>query len=168
MTDHTMSVRTQPLLTEIDHVGIAVRDLDAAISYYRDTFGATVTHREVIDLDGVEEALISVADSYIQLLSPTRPDSPVARFLERRGEGLHHVGYRVDDCATAIASVRDGGGRSSTNHPDRARGGRPSPSCIPRGRSGHSSSSSKSPEVRSPEPPNALSSEPLKAQLRNR
>jgi methylmalonyl-CoA/ethylmalonyl-CoA epimerase len=110
MTDHPMSVRTHPLLTEIDHVGIAVRDLDSAISYYRDTFGATVTHREVIDLDGVEEALISVADSYIQLLSPTRPDSPVARFLERRGEGLHHVGYRVDDCATAIESVRNGGG----------------------------------------------------------
>jgi methylmalonyl-CoA epimerase len=98
------------LLTEIDHVGIAVRDLDAAIAYYRDTFGATVSHRESIDLDGVEEALIAVADSYIQLLSPTRPDSPVARFLERRGEGLHHVGYRVDDCATALESVRHGGG----------------------------------------------------------
>jgi methylmalonyl-CoA epimerase len=92
---------SQQLLTEIDHVGIAVRDLDAAIAYYRDTFGATVSHRECIDLDGVEEALIAVADSYIQLLSPTRPDSPVARFLERRGEGLHHIGYRVDDCATA-------------------------------------------------------------------
>jgi methylmalonyl-CoA epimerase len=99
-----------PLLTEIDHVGIAVRDLDAAIAYYRDTFGATVSHRESIDLDGVEEALIAVADSYIQLLSPTRPDSPVARFLERRGEGLHHVGYRVDDCAVALESVREGGG----------------------------------------------------------
>ncbi len=100
----------RPLLTEIDHVGIAVRDLDAAIGYYRDTFGATVSHREHIDLDGVEEALIAVADSYIQLLSPTRPDSPVARFLERRGEGLHHVGYRVEDCAVALAAVRDGGG----------------------------------------------------------
>jgi methylmalonyl-CoA/ethylmalonyl-CoA epimerase len=110
MTDRPSSGRTPPLLTEIDHVGIAVRDLDAAISYYRDSFGASVSHREHIDLDGVEEALISVADSYIQLLCPTRPDSPVARFLERRGEGLHHVGYRVDDCATAIASVRAGGG----------------------------------------------------------
>jgi methylmalonyl-CoA epimerase len=103
-------VGAHPLLTEIDHVGIAVRDLDAAIAYYRDTFGATVSHRESIDLDGVEEALIAVADSYIQLLSPTRPDSPVARFLERRGEGLHHVGYRVDDCAVALESVREGGG----------------------------------------------------------
>jgi len=98
------------LLTELDHVGIAVHDLDAAVAYYRDTFGAEVTHREHIELDGVEEALIAVADSYIQLLCPTRPDSPVARFLERRGEGLHHVGYRVEDCATALAAVRAGGG----------------------------------------------------------
>jgi methylmalonyl-CoA epimerase len=110
MTGGAGPVRANSLLTEIDHVGIAVGDLDAAIAYYRDTFGATVSHRERIDLDGVEEALIAVADSYIQLLSPTRPDSPVARFLERRGEGLHHVGYRVDDCAVALAAVLDGGG----------------------------------------------------------
>jgi methylmalonyl-CoA/ethylmalonyl-CoA epimerase len=110
MTGGAGHVGARPLLTDIDHVGIAVRDLDAAIGYYRDVFGATVTHREHIDLDGVEEALIAVADSYIQLLSPTRPDSPVARFLERRGEGLHHVGYRVEDCAAALAAVRDGGG----------------------------------------------------------
>jgi methylmalonyl-CoA/ethylmalonyl-CoA epimerase len=100
----------QPLLTQIDHVGIAVHDLDAAIAYYRDVYGASVSHRERIELDGVEEALIAVSDSYIQLLCPTRPDSPVARFLERRGEGLHHVGYRVDDCAKALDSVRAGGG----------------------------------------------------------
>ena len=102
--------RSRPLLTELDHVGIAVRDLDAAIAYYRSAFGATVAHREVIDLDGVEEALIAVADSYIQLLCPIRPDSPVARYLDRRGEGLHHVGYRVDDCASALESVRASGG----------------------------------------------------------
>ena len=99
------------LLTEIDHVAIAVHDLDAALAYYRDTFGATVAHRETIEHDGVEEALIPVADSYIQLVCPTGPDSPVAKFLERRGEGLHHVGYRVDDCAEALAAVRAGGGK---------------------------------------------------------
>jgi len=99
------------LLTEIDHVAIAVRDLDAAVGYYRDTFGAEVVHRERVESDGVEEALIAVADSYIQLVSPTRPDSPVAAFLERRGEGLHHVGYRVVDCAAALRAVRDAGGR---------------------------------------------------------
>jgi methylmalonyl-CoA epimerase len=99
------------LLTEIDHIAIAVRDLPAAIDFYRDTFGALVEHREVVDSDGVEEALLKVADSYIQLLTPTRDDSPVAKYLEKKGEGLHHVGYRVDDCAAALQSVKDNGGR---------------------------------------------------------
>ena len=101
----------EPLLVAIDHVAIAVGDLEAAIEYYRQTFGASVTHRERVDSDGVEEALIGVAGSYIQLVSPTRPDSPVARFLEHRGEGLHHVGYRVADCAAALDAVRRSGGR---------------------------------------------------------
>jgi methylmalonyl-CoA/ethylmalonyl-CoA epimerase len=99
------------LLTEIDHVAIAVSDLEAAIAYYRGTFGAEVVHREVVESDGVEEALLRVADSYIQLLTPTRDDSPVARFLQNRGEGLHHVGYRVDDCAAALDAVKAQGGR---------------------------------------------------------
>jgi methylmalonyl-CoA/ethylmalonyl-CoA epimerase len=99
------------MLTEVDHVAIAVRDLDAAVDYYHHTFGAEVAHRERVESDGVEEALIAVAESYIQLVSPTRPDSPVAAFLERRGEGLHHVGYRVKDCAAALRAVRDAGGR---------------------------------------------------------
>jgi methylmalonyl-CoA/ethylmalonyl-CoA epimerase len=102
---------TTPLLTEIDHVAIAVNDLDAAITYYAETFGATVDHREVVESDGVEEALLKVADSYVQLLTPTRPDSPVATYLERKGEGIHHVGYRVDDCGIALQSVKDHGGR---------------------------------------------------------
>jgi methylmalonyl-CoA epimerase len=101
----------EPLLTEIDHVAIAVHDLDAAISWYQDVFGASVVHREVVDSDGVSEALIKVADSYIQLLTPTREDSPVAKYLEKKGEGLHHVGYRVNDCEAAIASIRASGGR---------------------------------------------------------
>jgi methylmalonyl-CoA epimerase len=101
---------TEPLLTEIDHVAIAVPDLAAAIDYYGQTFGATVDHREVVESDGVEEALLKVADSYIQLLCPTRDDSPVAKFLDRKGPGLHHVGYRVDDCAAALQSVKDHGG----------------------------------------------------------
>jgi methylmalonyl-CoA/ethylmalonyl-CoA epimerase len=99
------------LLTEIDHVAIAVSDLEAAIAYYGDTFGAEVAHREVVESDGVEEALLRVADSYVQLLTPTRDDSPVARFLQNRGEGLHHVGYRVDDCAAALDAVKARGGR---------------------------------------------------------
>ena len=97
------------ILTEIDHVAIAVNDLDAAVAYYREAFGAEVAHREVVDSDGVEEALIKVADSYIQLTAATRPDSPIAKFLERKGEGLHHVGYRVDNCAEALAAMTDAG-----------------------------------------------------------
>jgi methylmalonyl-CoA/ethylmalonyl-CoA epimerase len=99
------------LLTEIDHVAIAVNDLEAAIAYYRDTFGAEVDHREVVESDGVEEALLKVADSYVQLLTPTTDTSPVAKYLERKGEGLHHIGYRVDDCAAALEAVKAQGGR---------------------------------------------------------
>jgi methylmalonyl-CoA epimerase len=93
------------ILTEIDHVAIAVHDLEAAITYYQNAFDATVDHREVVESDGVEEALLKVAESYIQLLTPTRPDSPVAKALEKRGEGLHHIGYRVNNCADALAAM---------------------------------------------------------------
>jgi methylmalonyl-CoA/ethylmalonyl-CoA epimerase len=99
------------LLTEIDHVAVAVRDLEAAVAWYAEVFGATVEHRELVSSDGVEEALIRVADSYVQLLTPTSADSPVAKFLERRGEGLHHVAYRVADCAAALEQVKASGAR---------------------------------------------------------
>jgi methylmalonyl-CoA epimerase len=99
------------LLTEIDHVAIAVSDLDAAIEWYREAFGATVAHREVVQSDGVEEALLAVAESYVQLLTPTRDDSPVAKYMEKRGEGIHHVGYRVDDCAAALDAIKKMGGK---------------------------------------------------------
>ena len=99
------------LLTEIDHIAIAVNDIEAAINWYADVFGATVEHREVVESDGVAEALLRVADSYIQLLTPTRDDSPVAKYLEKKGEGLHHVGYRVEDCAVALEAVKASGGR---------------------------------------------------------
>ena len=101
----------ESLLTEIDHVAIAVNDIEAAINWYADVFGATVEHREVVESDGVAEALLRVADSYIQLLTPTRDDSPVAKYLEKKGEGLHHVGYRVEDCAVALEAVKASGGR---------------------------------------------------------
>jgi methylmalonyl-CoA epimerase len=99
------------MLREIDHVAIAVNDLDAAIAWYEEVFGATVVHREIVEFDGVAEALIQVAESYIQLLTPTRDDSPVAKYLAKRGEGLHHVGYRVSDCAAALASLKAAGSR---------------------------------------------------------
>jgi methylmalonyl-CoA epimerase len=105
------------LLTEIDHVAIAVNDLEAAIAYYHDTYGCDVEHREVVERDGVEEALLKVADSYVQLLTPTRDDSPVAKYLANKGEGLHHVGYRVDDCAKALEAVKAHGHRVIDEQP---------------------------------------------------
>ncbi len=99
------------LLTEIDHIAIAVNDLEAAIAWYAEVFGAQVEHRETVESDGVEEALLRVADSYVQLLTPTREDSPVASYLAKRGEGLHHVGYRVANCAEALEAVKAAGGR---------------------------------------------------------
>jgi len=99
------------LLTEIDHVAIAVEDLEAAIAWYEAAFGATVEHRETVESDGVEEALLKVAESYVQLLTPVSDTSPVAKYLEKKGEGLHHIGYRVDDCAAALESLRAQGNR---------------------------------------------------------
>ncbi len=105
------------LLTEIDHVAIAVNDLDAAIDYYRSTFGCEVAHREVVERDGVEEALLKVAESYVQLLTPTRDDSPVAKYLASKGEGIHHVGYRVDDVGAALEAVKEHGYRVIDEQP---------------------------------------------------
>jgi methylmalonyl-CoA/ethylmalonyl-CoA epimerase len=90
----------------LDHVGIAVRDLESAIERYRTALGSPPAHRERMGSDGVDEALFRVGDSYIQLLAATGPDTPVGRFLERRGEGVHHVGYRVSDVAAAIDRLR--------------------------------------------------------------
>jgi methylmalonyl-CoA/ethylmalonyl-CoA epimerase len=101
----------EPLLTEIDHIAIAVNDLDDAIDEYRETFGAVVDHRETVESDGVEEALLKVAESYIQLLAPVNDESPVAKYLAKKGPGLHHVGYRVADCAEALEAVKARGHR---------------------------------------------------------
>jgi len=95
--------------SEIDHVGIAVRDLEEAIERYRAALGADPVHRERMEGDGVEEALFRVGASYVQLLAPTAEDTPVGRFLARRGEGVHHVGYRVGDVAAAVAELKEQG-----------------------------------------------------------
>lgn len=105
------------ILTEIDHVAIAVKDLNAAVAYYAEAFGAEVHHREIVDSDGVEEALIKVGESYIQLTAATRADSPIAKSIEKRGEGLHHIGYRVDDCAAALAAMVAAGATAIDKEP---------------------------------------------------
>ena len=98
-----------PLLSRIDHVGIACRDLDAAIGLYQATFGLEVVSLEVNEEQGVREAMLAVGGDlrpgYVQLLEPLGPDTPVGRFLARRGEGLHHVGYGVSDVRQALAAV---------------------------------------------------------------
>jgi len=96
-------------LTQIDHVGIAVSDLSEAVGEYRRTFGFEPTHRERMDDQGVEEVLFAVGESFVQLLGALGPESPVGRFLERRGPGLHHVAYRVDSVADALSDLRANG-----------------------------------------------------------
>jgi methylmalonyl-CoA/ethylmalonyl-CoA epimerase len=105
-----------PLLTRIDHVGIACRDLASAVAFYESTFGLIVASREENAEQGVREALLRVADapagaSYVQLLEPLGPDTPVGRFLARHGEGVHHIGYGVTDIVGARASMGAAGVR---------------------------------------------------------
>ncbi|MBW3602835.1 MAG: methylmalonyl-CoA epimerase [Actinobacteria bacterium] len=105
------------MLERIDHVGYAVADLEEAVRHHERLYGGRVVHREAIDSDGVAEALVAVGGSYIQLLAPTRPDSPVARFLDRHGPGVHHVGYGVADVAGALERLRAAGVRPLDERP---------------------------------------------------
>jgi methylmalonyl-CoA/ethylmalonyl-CoA epimerase len=96
-------------LGRLDHVGIAVADLAAARALYEGVLGLEVTHEEVIEDQGVHELLLRAGEAYVQLVAPLTPDSPVGRFLAKRGEGVHHVGYAVRDVAAALADLRDQG-----------------------------------------------------------
>lgn len=93
----------------IDHVGVAVSDLEAAISLYEGSFGMELVHRETVESQGVEAVLLDVGDSHVELLAATGPDTPVGRFVASRGEGLHHVAYRVTDIDATLAALRDAG-----------------------------------------------------------
>ncbi len=99
------------MLTEIDHIGIAVPSLDDAVELYRATLGLAPLHAEKIESQGVREVLFKVGSSYVQLLEPLGPDTPVGRFIERRGPGLHHVGYRVEDVTASLAELKERGVR---------------------------------------------------------
>jgi len=94
------------MLTQIDHVGIAVSDLGEAVERYRRMFGIEPVHRERMDDQGVEEVLVAVGESFVQLLGALGPDTPVGRFLDKRGPGVHHVGYRVANVADALEHLR--------------------------------------------------------------
>lgn len=93
----------------IDHVGVAVEDLDAAIELYRDRFEMPLAHRETVESQGVEAALLDVGDGHIELLRPLGEDTPVGKFLARRGEGMHHVAYAVDDIDAVLAQLKERG-----------------------------------------------------------
>jgi methylmalonyl-CoA/ethylmalonyl-CoA epimerase len=118
----------EPLLRRIDHIGIACRDLEASVGYYTATFGLTVLGRETNESQGVREAMLHVADapggfSCIQLLEPLRPDTPVGRFLDRHGEGVHHIAYGVDDLLAALDSLRADGAQLVDETPRHGFGG---------------------------------------------
>ncbi len=107
------------MLLRIDHVGIACRSLEAAIERYESAFGLTVVSRETNPEQGVREAMLALSDgsSYVQLLEPLGPDTPVGKFLERRGEGMHHVGYAVADVAAALETIGGRGVRLADRRP---------------------------------------------------
>jgi methylmalonyl-CoA/ethylmalonyl-CoA epimerase len=95
----------------IDHIGVAVADLDAAIALHEQSYGMPLVHRETVESQGVEAVLLDVGDGHVELLSPLSEDTPVGRFLAKRGPGLHHVAYAVDDVEAALAELRERGVR---------------------------------------------------------
>ena len=97
------------MILDIDHVGIAVDDLDASVGHYRRTLGVEPAHRERVEDQGVEEVLFAVGTSFIQLLGALGPETPVGVFLAKHGPGVHHLAYRVDDVAAALVRLRDEG-----------------------------------------------------------
>jgi methylmalonyl-CoA/ethylmalonyl-CoA epimerase len=107
------------VILDIDHVGIAVSDLDIAVERYRRTLGVEPTYRERVVDQGVEEVLFAVGTSFIQLLGALGPDTPVGSFLAKRGPGVHHLAYRVDDVAAALSRLRDEGIRPIDEAPRR-------------------------------------------------
>jgi methylmalonyl-CoA/ethylmalonyl-CoA epimerase len=105
------------MLTAVDHVGVAVDDLEAAIALYSGTLGMPLVHRETVTEQGVEAALLDVGESHIELLSPLGPDTVVGKFLERKGPGLHHVAYRVDSVDETLAALGKAGVRLIDEQP---------------------------------------------------
>jgi methylmalonyl-CoA/ethylmalonyl-CoA epimerase len=97
------------MLGKLDHVGVAVEDLDAAIHLYAQVLGMPLVHREVVEEQGVEAVLLDVGESHVELLAPLGPDTPVGRFLAKKGPGLHHVAYGVADIDATLASLRGAG-----------------------------------------------------------
>jgi methylmalonyl-CoA/ethylmalonyl-CoA epimerase len=107
------------LFGRIDHIGVAVEDLDEAVELYETRLGMTLQHRETVEVQGVEAVLLGVGESHVELLRPLGPETAVGRFLERSGPGLHHVAYGTDDIDSALAAVREAGLRLIDEQPRR-------------------------------------------------
>jgi methylmalonyl-CoA epimerase len=93
----------------IDHIGVAVEELEPALELYRDSFRMELAHREVVEAQGVEAVLLDVGENHVELLAPLGPDTPVGKFLARQGPGLHHVAYQVPDIDATLSSLREAG-----------------------------------------------------------
>jgi methylmalonyl-CoA/ethylmalonyl-CoA epimerase len=107
------------VLSRIDHIGVAVEDLDAALAIYRDDLRMDVAHREIVEEQGVEAVLLDVGENHVELLAPLADDTPVGRFIARQGPGLHHVAYQVKDIDAALAACREAGMRLIDETPRR-------------------------------------------------
>ena len=97
------------MLGRIDHIGVATDDLDGAIALYEQTLGMPIAHRETVESQGVEAVLLDVGDGHVELLRPLGPETPVGRYLERKGPGLHHVAYAVDDIEGVLGRLKESG-----------------------------------------------------------
>jgi methylmalonyl-CoA/ethylmalonyl-CoA epimerase len=97
------------VFSRIDHIGVAVEELEPALELYRESFGLQLAHREVVEAQGVEAVLLDVGENHVELLAPLGPETPVGKFLARQGPGLHHVAYQVSDIDATLASLREAG-----------------------------------------------------------
>jgi len=105
------------MFNRLDHIGVAVEDIDAALVLYERDYAMTLVHRETVTEQGVEAVLLDVGENHVELLAPTGPDTPVGKFLAKRGPGIHHVAYQVDDIDSALGSLRDAGLRLIDEQP---------------------------------------------------
>jgi methylmalonyl-CoA epimerase len=105
------------LFGRIDHIGVAVEDIDAAIELYRDSFEMELAHRETVESQGVEAVLLDVGEGHVELLAPLGPETPVGKFLAKNGTGLHHVAYAVDDIDSALEKIAAAGLRLIDSEP---------------------------------------------------
>ena len=97
------------MFNRVDHIGVAVEDIDASLELYERDYGMTLVHREVVEEQGVEAVLLDVGENHIELLAALGPDTPVGRFIAKKGPGMHHVAYQVDDIEATLAALKEAG-----------------------------------------------------------